>query len=171
MKRSVVVGLWAFALAGTLPAQQPSAPVPISSTPADPQACAIVSATHGGGALGSCAPCPVPLKTICVAEPGTKVTVKPMYSKVSEPLCFPRFSLFARSSPCENGCATCAHPRTKHYLVLEPCVEERPAVVCKPVLVPACGGASPCAKGPVSAATPVAPVESLAAHSLPTTAK
>jgi len=142
-------------LGGDLLAQQPLAQLAQGNLPsATPQAATVTSASYVKSGQGDCcSSCPAPTKTICVAEPTTKVTIKPAYSKVCEPFCLPKLSLFSSSrdacatgcsTGCTTGCANCEHPRTKYYLVVKPCVQECPATVCKPVQVPAC--TAPCSK-------------------------
>ncbi len=148
MKRILVACLFAVGLNSSVLAQAP---------PASPTAdSAVTKASHSGnGTCASCASC----KTICVAEPSTKTIITPLYSKVSEPFCLCKLSLFGGRS-CDAGCATanCGHVRTKHYLVVEPCVREQPVTVCRPVQVP-CSSASPtCASSTTTAPSAVATV-------------
>jgi hypothetical protein len=149
MRRILFGSFLVLALAGTVLAQRPvDSSIPASGPPA------AMPAANGAGDPSGCAPsCGVCLKTICVPENTTKVTVKPLYSKVCEPLCFPKWSLRLGFHHCEEACATCEHPRTKYYLVVRPCKEERPAVVCKPVLVEAC--APSCGGGPAACSAAV----------------
>jgi hypothetical protein len=148
MKQILIGGLWIFSCASSVLAQQAALPAPsMPYAAAGPQAAPLTVATHKVGGQAECGPsCAVPLKTICVPEVTTKVTVTPMYSKVCEPLCLPKFSLFSGSRNCEGDCAQCERPRNKYYLVVKPCTQERPVVLCKPALVPACASGSGCAQ-------------------------
>src|SRR5579871_616959 len=136
MKRIVLGGVMALAIAGTVLAQGPQPLVSGASSVGS------VSATNAAGDPPSDRPCcAVPLTTVCVPEATTKVVTTPMYSRVCEPLCFPKWSLSLGFHRCEDACPNCEHPRTKYYLVVRTRTEERPAVVCKPVLVEACSKA------------------------------
>src|SRR5437867_3354967 len=115
MKRYWIVSLLLIGLAGSVPAQQPAAPVPQDTLPPAGLQAAVVPAAHQDCAPSCAQACAPQLKTICVGEHATKVTVKPMYSKESEPLCLPRCSLFGFSRSCAESCLSCEHPRTKHY--------------------------------------------------------
>jgi hypothetical protein len=86
-----------------------------------------------------CPACEVRTKTICVGEHTTKITIKPAYSKVCEPLCLPKCSFHLGFHHSDDSCPNCECARKKYYLVVRPCKEERAAVVCKPVEVEDCG--------------------------------
>ena len=155
MKRLLLASILMVGLVESLLAQQPMPQSPPGSQPAaglPAPALAVTSPTAYPLVDGGDSAC-VPLKTICVAEPTTKVTITPLYSKVCEPLCLPKCSLFSSTGCCDGGCGRCMHPRNKYYLVVRPCKEERPAVVCKPVLVPACPAPAACASAPACSET------------------
>lgn len=153
MKRTFVGGFLMFSLAANLLAQQPIAQ-PTPAAKRDPAAAIATASNVNNTAIDHAPSACAPLKATCVAEPGTKVTITPLYSKVSEPLCFPKAALFSFAHSCDTGCANCEHhSRTKHYLVVQPCRQEHAVTVCRPVLAPACGPAPACNSAPALTVT------------------
>src|SRR5437763_12092850 len=124
MKQMLLGGLCIVAFASSAFAQQLSLPDQLPAAVNGPGDTTVTGVSHRFSESGP--GCAVPLKTICVPECTTKVTVKPSYSKVCEPLCLPKCSsLFGRFGQCQEDCANCERPRNKYYLVVRPCKEER----------------------------------------------
>lgn len=96
---------------------------------------ALINVADPGCCRPTCTSC---LKTVCAPSVITKKVVTPMYSSVCEPLCYPKWSLASLWHSCCGTCPDCEHPRTKRYLVVRSCVQERPVVVCKPVIAEPC---------------------------------
>jgi hypothetical protein len=135
---------WAQAPMQTLPTAPPPGAVVLSvqKSVVVTQQAPIQQVSGGRLVGGACCTeaCCTPTKTICVPEPGIKVTVKINYSSECTKICFPKCTLFGAgccNSGCEQGQCS-SHIYQKKYLVKKVCITECPTTNCVPVEVPAC---------------------------------